>query len=210
MSVACDKCSLSVSLSKNKIVCIKCNGTYNTKCASTFTSQNEKFSWICESCILISKNEKNLTIRKKHNSSNNEDINIVLIREDISKLITKIETLENSVSFSSNKINDFSEKLDLISESVKNINKKFSQMEIKLANLEKQVDMLKGENNQFEETFLLNNITITGIPTTILNVNCPADEIINAFRINTKQNNGKLVVRCVSKFISRNLYNNSN
>jgi len=159
--------------------------------------------------FLFLKMKRTLLFVKKHNSSNNEDINIVLIREDISKLISKIETLENSVSFSSNKIDDFSEKLDLISESVKNINKKFSQMEIKLANLDNQVDILKGENNQIEQKFLGNNITITGIPTTkdenqtnivqrvssILNANCPADEIINTFRINTKQDNGKLVVR---------------
>lgn len=120
------------SPSKNSIKCCNCRNIYHLECTdidSPEKLQNLGFNWnlwICVKCSLT-----NITVRKNNTNSisvKNESIaSLSLVKADIAYILSTIENLvtttisvEKSITFCSDKIDDFNSKLDSVIDNVNN------------------------------------------------------------------------------------------
>lgn len=222
----CAKCNLMVSLNK-RAICSTCSNDFHTACTNFKTQtnfNNAKDSWKCETCT---SKLKNVVSRKKLdgylNNEYSENYNLDSVKTDLKLVMNKMESLSNniksiekSIGFCSDSINDFKVKLEMAVNKISNIENKMLNYENKCDKLEKEVTFLKAVINNNEQIMLANNIEISGIPKTAnenitevvktlaqsLKCDIQDCDIIDAFRSKAyKNNDGNIFAHLISKNI---------
>lgn len=230
----CGTCKSNVSPTK-KITCSSCNKYFHKHCSSNFIDDNiDLHKWTCSVCDKNLIIKKNVTTRKVDSSKsiNNtipEDFSLKLIREDISALMKKFESvsksnteIEKSIHFCSEKLDDYAEKMDLLFSKTKLLEDKVNELDLKFTYLQKELNVLKINKNKSEQELLANNITISGIPYTknenideiikvtadIIKVNLHKNDIVSNYRIKkVDKSDGKIIVKFNSKTIKESFLN---
>lgn len=222
----CGKCNLSISPNK-RAICISCNKDFHISCTNLKTRanfNNAKDGWNCETCT---SNLENVSSSKKFdsylNNESRENYNLDSIKIDLINVLHKIEPLSNninsietSITFCSDLIDDFNVKLEFALKKISDSENKMLNYELKCNKLFKEVSFLKTVINHNEQKMLSNNIEISGIPKTAnenvteivktlaLSLMCGIQDcdIINAFRGKTYKNmDGKIYAQLNTKHI---------
>lgn len=233
----CNVCKSNVSPAK-KITCSFCGKFFHKSCLSVFNkNKDDPLNWICEECeqnIIIKKNitsRKNRQVNDKileaHDEDNITSTDINELKSSISIILDKLDILtssyssiEKSVSFLSDKVDEYNTKLQSIVQKVKDFDIRLIGYENKISILEREIDLLKGNNNITEQAKLANNLDITGIPKTtnenlklvvstlakIVNVEVKEEHINKTYRLRHKnQDNSRIIVEFTNKEIKNNL-----
>ncbi|KAF0709552.1 Orthodenticle protein [Aphis craccivora] len=151
--MSCRACDTVVSPTK-KINCNNCDQPYHRKCIPNHDSITNKNAWTCDRCDLIKVNNKNLTIRKKNDlrTTNNDvnyyeltDINRIFLKLD--KLVEKVNFIEKSIQFFSDKIDDYGVKIQSIADQILNFDIKIKILESNHTNTLNRVEVLEFKIN---------------------------------------------------------------
>lgn len=202
----CGKCKAKFDSSKEArdiILCNgKCNQYFHINCTSLQNEnqlkiKNSKKIWSCEEC--------GDTINKQLNEINTKV-------SELSAIKTIIEELQKSISFCSNKIDEYSKSHNDLLEKINNITKENAELTKENKEMKSRMKYMEGRINTIEQQTYKCNIEITGIPITA-NENC--NEIVkevakaigvdntqrlSADRINKKTNSsGNILVQLTTE-----------
>lgn len=229
--MSCVSCKNNVTQA-NSIKCCSCRNIYHIACTDIDTPKKlqssgiNRNSWKCVECSV-----PNFTVRKNNtNSSTFKDESIdslSLVKMDIASILSKIECLvttvksvEKSIIFCSDKIDDFNSKLDGVINKVNDVEDRLSDMENKYKKMINELELLKNNSNVSEQNALTNNIEISGILSSVneslndviiclgkkLNVEIKNSDLSKLYReTNNKDSQGKIIVHFISKIIKDNL-----
>ncbi|CAI6373414.1 unnamed protein product [Macrosiphum euphorbiae] len=222
--MSCVQCDKVVSPSKN-ISCAECKSYFHPQCTKLVSISNynslgtDKRFWKCDSCL----RSQNLTIRKKTDKSDTNiepetitdlssiqsSIKTILTKlENLDKLIISFNGLQESMTFCSNKIDDFSLKIDGIVTNVKQNTIKIQEIENKFTKMQNEIDYLKSSYNTAEQFKLINNLDIMNIPKTaneslfditskltkLLDIEIKEVDISKLYRIKSKSNDTDRII----------------
>lgn len=181
----CVVCSKNVSPSKT-ILCSECKLNFHPSCTKFGNISNfnklgtGKNVWTCDTCS----SSNNFTVRKKIDVTNNDiesatgssiadlsnihsSIKSILIKlKKLDLLTNSFNEIQESMTFCSDKIDDFSNKLDRLVNTVNDNSKQIAVIEHKCLKMQEEIDLLKRNHNLNEQSKLMNNLEICGIPIT--------------------------------------------
>lgn len=232
--MSCGKCNVVISPAKS-VVCITCETNYHpvcTKLKSLTNYKSVKDFWNCDVCLSKLKNVSTRNKKTEISLVDESDLNYDLdsVKTDFRNVLQKIEalsknmvTIEESINFCSDSIDDFSSKLESAVKKISVMENKIEFYEQKCNKLEKEVNFLKGNICNAEQASMMNNIEISGVPKTanenvseiikiiakVLNCEIKPSDILHSFRGKSYKNkDGNIFVQFSSKTVKDLLLNN--
>jgi len=194
-------------------------------------------NWICELCCDKPKNspvinkcitdEELIDFSDVDNSSNHisDSLRSILMNivTKIEKLTETVSSVEKSISFCSDQIDDFSVKLESAISKTSIMESKIDTLELNNNKLNKEVITLKEKFNSLEQAMLIYNLEISNFPKTqnentneiaksvsnCLNCSLDNNDIIDSFRLKSNDNKvGNIIVRLNSNSTKNEIMKN--
>lgn len=209
----CDACNKNIAPSSRSLACVVCQSSYHEACAVKSTQKTGKnqtgkdktgsaVDWKCDKCLPVPQVRECRApgaaddgVDPVHERDGvNTDLHKIFDKlEQISIPIGKIDSIENSLNFMSNKVYEFNGKIESILSKFNIQENRTQDLELKCGFLEHEITLLKSNANILEQHNLGNCLEIAGVPKT---ENESLNEIVNA------------IYKCVSlyyepKFITR-------
>ncbi|KAL4154500.1 hypothetical protein QTP88_000362 [Uroleucon formosanum] len=234
----CIKCNESISPTK-QVTCYRCKAKFHPTCTKLKTMTNYKSvkNWICELCCDKPKNSSVINkcitdgelidFSDFDNSGNHisDSLRSILINKvtKIEKLTETVSSVEKSISFCSDQIDDFSVKLESVINKMSIMEAKMEILESNNNKINKEVITLKEKLNSLEQATLIYNLEISNFSKTqneninevvksvsnCLNCSLDNNDIIDSFRLKSNDNKvGNIIVRLNSNSTKNKIMKN--
>nr|CAI5829681.1 unnamed protein product [Callosobruchus analis] len=165
--VECGKCKASITKTQYSLKCAgDCGKWYHKKCSGLSDAQflayekriaNEK--WLCSCCA----SSGLLAVSGESDSSDDENVENPSYGKILKVLNSKFAELEKAITFNGDMMEQLQQTIKVLTEENKKIKKEQDQLKTKVANLEKEVSVMKEKFLKEENESRKKNIIIMGL-----------------------------------------------